>query len=136
MRKSSSFSVLIFVVILGIGVAVAYAMHGISNIFRRHMDNRASRLSLPPLFSSAIQVADQWNRAVVLRLGKFRSLEGPGLFLIIPMIENIPYWLDTPRPYELLQGGKNSDERHRASGCGCGVVLEDCGPQEGGPGCS
>ena len=44
--------------------------------------------------SSAIQVADQWSKAVVLRLGKFRSLEGPGLFLIVPLIETIPYWLD------------------------------------------
>jgi len=32
---------------------------------------------------------------VVLRLGKFRSLEGPGLFFIIPVIESIPYWIDT-----------------------------------------
>jgi regulator of protease activity HflC (stomatin/prohibitin superfamily) len=47
------------------------------------------------LVASAIQVADQWNKAVVLRLGKFRSLEGPGLFLIIPIIESIPYWIDT-----------------------------------------
>jgi len=45
--------------------------------------------------SSAIQVADQWSKAVVLRLGKFRSLEGPGVFLIVPLIETIPYWLDT-----------------------------------------
>jgi len=45
--------------------------------------------------SSAIQVADQWSKAVVLRLGKFRSLEGPGVFLIVPLIESIPYWLDT-----------------------------------------
>jgi len=47
------------------------------------------------VIASAIQVADQWNKAVVLRLGKFRSLEGPGLFLIIPIIETIPYWIDT-----------------------------------------
>jgi 4-hydroxybenzoate polyprenyltransferase len=33
MRKSNSFSMLIFVVILGIGVAVAYVMNGISNMF-------------------------------------------------------------------------------------------------------
>jgi regulator of protease activity HflC (stomatin/prohibitin superfamily) len=45
--------------------------------------------------SSAIQVADQWSKAVVLRLGKFRSLQGPGLFLIIPLIDTIPYWIDT-----------------------------------------
>ena len=31
---------------------------------------------------------------MVLRLGRFRSLEGPGLFVIIPLIDNIPYWLD------------------------------------------
>jgi regulator of protease activity HflC (stomatin/prohibitin superfamily) len=44
--------------------------------------------------SSSIQVADQWSKAVVLRLGKFRSLQGPGLFLIIPLIDTIPYWID------------------------------------------
>jgi hypothetical protein len=40
-------------------------------------------------------VADQWSKAVVLRLGKFRALEGPGLFFIIPLIDAIPYWIDT-----------------------------------------
>ena len=52
-------------------------------------------LVLASIISSAIQVADQWSKAVVLRLGKFRSLEGPGLFLIVPLIETIPYWIDT-----------------------------------------
>ncbi len=37
--------------------------------------------------SLAIKVADQWERVVILRLGKFRSLKGPGLFLIIPIDE-------------------------------------------------
>lgn len=45
--------------------------------------------------SLAIIVADQWERAVILRLGKFRSLKGPGLFLIIPIIDAIPYRIDT-----------------------------------------
>jgi regulator of protease activity HflC (stomatin/prohibitin superfamily) len=40
-------------------------------------------------------VADQWDRAVILRLGKFRALKGPGLFFIIPVIDAIPYWIDT-----------------------------------------
>ena len=47
------------------------------------------------IVSSAIQVADQWNRAVILRMGKFHSLKGPGLFFIIPVIDTIPYWIDT-----------------------------------------
>ena len=45
--------------------------------------------------SSAIQVADQWDRAVILRLGQFHALKGPGLFFIIPVIDAIPYWIDT-----------------------------------------
>ncbi len=44
--------------------------------------------------SSAIKVADQWERAVVLRLGRFRSLRGPGLFFLIPIVDTVPYWID------------------------------------------
>jgi len=40
-------------------------------------------------------VADQWDRAVILRLGQFHALKGPGLFFIIPVIDAIPYWIDT-----------------------------------------
>ena len=47
------------------------------------------------IVSRAVNVADQWEKAVVLRLGKFRNLNGPGLFLIIPIIETVPYWIDT-----------------------------------------
>ncbi len=42
----------------------------------------------------AIQVASQWEKAVVLRLGKFRGLRGPGLFWIIPIVDSIPSWID------------------------------------------
>ncbi len=45
--------------------------------------------------SSGIQVADQWDKAVILRLGHFHSLKGPGFFFIIPVIDAIPYWIDT-----------------------------------------
>jgi regulator of protease activity HflC (stomatin/prohibitin superfamily) len=55
----------------------------------------ACAIVLASVVSSAIRVADQWSKAVVLRLGKFRALEGPGLFLIIPLIDTIPYWIDT-----------------------------------------
>jgi regulator of protease activity HflC (stomatin/prohibitin superfamily) len=47
------------------------------------------------IVSSAIRVAAPWDRAVVLRLGKFRALRGPGLFFIIPVIDTVPYWIDT-----------------------------------------
>ncbi len=45
--------------------------------------------------SKAIKVANEWERLVVLRLGKFLALKGPGLVFIIPIIDTIPYWIDT-----------------------------------------
>lgn len=42
----------------------------------------------------ALKVASQWQKAVVLRLGKFHRLAGPGLFWIIPIIETTPTWID------------------------------------------
>jgi regulator of protease activity HflC (stomatin/prohibitin superfamily) len=47
------------------------------------------------IVAAAVKVADQWERVVVLRLGKFRSLEGPGLFFIIPIFETVPFRIDT-----------------------------------------
>jgi regulator of protease activity HflC (stomatin/prohibitin superfamily) len=42
----------------------------------------------------AIKVADQWEKAVILRFGKFRGLEGPGLFWIVPVVEVISHLVD------------------------------------------
>jgi regulator of protease activity HflC (stomatin/prohibitin superfamily) len=42
----------------------------------------------------AIKVASQWQKVVVLRLGKFRGLKGPGLFWIIPIVDSTPSWID------------------------------------------
>lgn len=39
--------------------------------------------------SSAIKLAAQWEKGVVFRLGKFRSIEGPGIFLIIPVVDQV-----------------------------------------------
>lgn len=46
------------------------------------------------LLMYSLKIANQWEKAVVLRLGKFKALEGPGLFWIIPMIDMIPTWVD------------------------------------------
>jgi hypothetical protein len=45
-------------------------------------------------FLLAIKVADQWEKAAVLRLGRYRGLRGPGLFLIIPVIDKISGFVD------------------------------------------
>jgi len=40
------------------------------------------------------KVANQWERAVVLRLGKYIGLRGPGLFWIVPFIDSVTRWID------------------------------------------
>jgi regulator of protease activity HflC (stomatin/prohibitin superfamily) len=42
----------------------------------------------------ALKVASQWEKVVVLRLGKFIKLAGPGAFWIIPIIDTTPTWID------------------------------------------
>jgi len=44
--------------------------------------------------SSAVRLASQWERAIVLRLGEFHGERGPGLFFVLPVVESVPYVLD------------------------------------------
>ena len=46
------------------------------------------------LVAQSPQIAQQWERMVVLRLGRFIGLRGPGLFWIIPFIETVPRRID------------------------------------------
>jgi regulator of protease activity HflC (stomatin/prohibitin superfamily) len=94
MTRNRSFQGLILIVILGIGAAFAYATFG-TLPYMATISIVGCAIIVAYVISSAIQVADQWSRAVVLRLGKFHALRGPGLFLIIPLIDTIPYWIDT-----------------------------------------
>src|SRR5208337_2374148 len=94
MGKSSSFSALIFIVILGIGGGLAFAMYRVTASPESAWIGVIAFL-IALVVSLAIKVADQWERVVILRLGKFRSLKGPGLFFIIPVIDVTAYWIDT-----------------------------------------
>jgi regulator of protease activity HflC (stomatin/prohibitin superfamily) len=94
MKSKSLFSTFIFVIIFGIGLAIAYSTYGGSNILQSEMI-AAIAFALAMIISSAIRIAAPWDKAVVLRLGKFHMLKGPGLFFIIPIIDTIPYWIDT-----------------------------------------
>lgn len=45
-------------------------------------------------FLYALKIARQWEKAVILRLGKFRTLAGPGLFWIVPIVDVVTSWID------------------------------------------
>ena len=94
MKSKSLFSTFILFVFLGIGIVWARIIYDPTNITESYIII-AIAFVLGVIISSAIRIADPWDKAVVLRLGQFHSLKGPGLFFIIPIIDNIPYWIDT-----------------------------------------
>jgi regulator of protease activity HflC (stomatin/prohibitin superfamily) len=83
--------------ISGIGLAVLFACVAVSVPL-------AAYYKLPPLivvgvlvglyFLFAIRVADQWQKAAVLRLGRYIGLRGPGIFMIIPVIDRVSQYVD------------------------------------------
>ena len=46
------------------------------------------------LISSSLKMANQWERAIVLRFGRLEGVKGPGLFLIVPVIDRVAMWID------------------------------------------
>ncbi|MGA1976787.1 MAG: slipin family protein [Bacteroidales bacterium] len=93
MRTKSGFATLIFFVIFIIGLAIAYSMVKSSSPASGTIVGIISFI-IALLVSSSIKIADQWEKAVVLRLGRFQSLRGPGLFFIIPIFDSVAYWID------------------------------------------
>lgn len=80
-----SFSVLMVLIFVSV---VLYALH-ITN-------TQIFLLSIlfSGLLASSIRIADQWERAVVLRMGKFKGLKGPGPFMIIPIVDSVSTYID------------------------------------------
>jgi len=82
-------------VILGAGAALAYAAYVLYGSRTGSIVTLCAAFAVAALVSSAVKVVAHWDRAVVVRLGRFRKLCGPGVFGIIPIIDTIPYWIDT-----------------------------------------
>ena len=51
-------------------------------------------LLLGLLLAQSPKIARQWERAVMLRLGRYVGLRGPGLFWIIPFVDTVSTWVD------------------------------------------
>ena len=79
-------SVLVFIVIAGIGIVLTTATGSPTWV--------AIGIVIGLLAALSPRVAQQWERAVVLRLGRFVGLRGPGLFWIIPFIDVIARSVD------------------------------------------
>ncbi|MES2201649.1 MAG: SPFH domain-containing protein [candidate division FCPU426 bacterium] len=78
---------LIFFVLLAVGAAVSVSLWPQSPLMAGSV--AVAWLVCDIILASGIQLAAQWERGVVFRLGKFSDVKGPGLFFIIPLIEQV-----------------------------------------------
>jgi len=90
---NTSFPTLIFILIVAVGLAVGYPAYA-SQAYTEAIWLGALFVVAAITIAAGIKIADQWQRVVVLRLGRFRALKGPGLFFIVPIIDTTPYWID------------------------------------------
>jgi regulator of protease activity HflC (stomatin/prohibitin superfamily) len=93
MKTRSSFAILIFFLIIAIGIGIDYLIYG-GETNTGAMVMGVITLLIALIVSYSIKIADQWEKAVVLRLGRFQSLKGPGIFFIVPVVDTVPYWID------------------------------------------
>jgi len=93
MRQASAIPATVFFVIAAVGTGAAYRLL-LSDRIGSAVWVEAIFLIVAILAGASIKIASQWERAVVLRLGKFKALRGPGMFFIIPIVDVIPYWID------------------------------------------
>jgi len=82
------FGLVMLITILGAIFMDGWASDGVIGTFVTVM------ILIGTYFLFAIKVARQWEKAIVLRLGRFKALKGPGLFMIIPLAESTPVWID------------------------------------------
>jgi hypothetical protein len=94
LRAVSPLSMLIFfgIMIISIVAAIVMSTVGLSDSAIVGTLLIANLVGVYVLF--ALRKADQWEKAVVLRNGRYRGLYGPGLFWVIPIIDAIPVWID------------------------------------------
>jgi regulator of protease activity HflC (stomatin/prohibitin superfamily) len=87
-------SIAVFVLFIGL---IALALYIDELLAYEHIIPWAVGISgfiLALLLAAAIKIADQWEKAVILRMGKFIGLKGPGLFFIIPILDRVDKYID------------------------------------------
>jgi len=81
--------------VVSIAILLASIASGLSvTVSQRNPAGIIVGIALWLILTQSPKVARQWERAVVLRLGKYQGLRGPGLFWIVPFIDSVTSWID------------------------------------------
>lgn len=93
-NQVNGLAILIFVVLVVVSSGFAVGLT-LSDVHQGWIIAELLILNLIGLYVLlSFKVAEQWEKAVVLRLGRFAGLKGPGPFWIIPIVDTIPAWID------------------------------------------
>ena len=76
---------LVFIILFALGLLIAYLSGAAGDI--------GASVTIA-ILANSVKIANQWERVVVLRLGRFHRLAGPGLFFIIPILDTVAYRID------------------------------------------
>jgi len=85
-RLPNVIAIVVLLVCLAAGLLVTISMQNPAGI--------SAGIVLGLVLMQSPKVAQQWERAVVLRLGRFVGLRGPGLFWIVPFVDTVSSWID------------------------------------------
>jgi regulator of protease activity HflC (stomatin/prohibitin superfamily) len=80
---------------MGIGVLIAYLLDSFTQLSEDVVGGIVAifvLLGITLLYG--IKIANQWEKAIILRFGRFKKLAGPGLFWVTPVVESIANWID------------------------------------------
>jgi regulator of protease activity HflC (stomatin/prohibitin superfamily) len=80
---------------ISLATAVILAVLGVLAILGGYAAPGAVLIALAVLVIASVRVAQQWERAIVLRAGRFRGVRGPGLFAIVPVLDSVAAIIDT-----------------------------------------
>jgi len=85
-------STAISVVLVGVAALLALGLHHEGWLLARGLP--AALVLLAVLVRLSLLMAQQWEKAVVLRFGRLHAIRGPGMFMIVPFIDSVTTWVD------------------------------------------
>jgi regulator of protease activity HflC (stomatin/prohibitin superfamily) len=92
MRVSAGIQFVVWLVVMIVGGLIALGVGAASQLTGVLLF--LAVLVVAFLAASSVRLAADWERAIVLRLGKFHAERGPGLFFVTPVIDSVPYVID------------------------------------------
>jgi len=82
----------VFLFLATAGAGLAFAVHDQTPVGAGLGIGLGAVLGL--ILAQSPRVANQWERAIVLRLGQYTGMRGPGLFWVIPLVDSVTSWID------------------------------------------